>query len=185
MNGDLVRRAQQGDTDAFVLIVRAYGDRQFGLARRILRDFDLAEDAVQQALVIAWRELPRLRDPDRFEAWLTQILVRCCYEAARTRRRLALVQAEAGIDAPAPQVIDPALAVIDRDRLDRAFRRLPTEQRAVLALHHYIGLEPAEIADTLGIPAGTVRSRLHYAHRAMRAALEADERVAVAGGRLA
>ena len=181
MNGDLVRRAQDGDTDAFVLLVHAYGNRQFGLARRILRDFDLAEDAVQQALVIAWRELPRLRDPDRFEAWLTRILVRCCYEAARTRRRLALVQADG--DAPEPQAIDPALAVLDRDRLDRAFRRLPAEQRAVLALHHYVGLEPAEIADTLGIPAGTVRSRLHYAHRGMRAALEADDRVAVAGGR--
>ncbi len=180
---DLVLLARAGDVDAFVHLARTRGDRQFGLARRILRDFDLAEDAVQQALVIAWRELPRLRDPGRFDAWLTRIVVRCCYEAARASRRHAAVQLQPDARARESWTVDPALAVVDRDQLEQAFRRLPPDHRAVLVLHHYIGLEPAEIAETLGIPAGTARSRLHYAHRAMRAALEADERVVVAGGR--
>ena len=181
---DLVQQAQRGDRDAFAVLVRTHGDRMFGVARRILRELDLADDAVQQALVIAWRELPRLREPDRFEAWLTRILVRICYEISRASRRASIhvvpLEARRGADRCGPAGLDR------RSRSAGArLRRLPPDQRALLVLRHYLGLEPNEIAETLGIPAGTARSRLHYAHREMRAALEADARPAMAGGRSA
>jgi RNA polymerase sigma-70 factor (ECF subfamily) len=179
---DLVRLAQRGDRDAFAVLVRTHGDRMFGIARRILRDIDLADDAVQQALVVVWRELPTLRDAERFESWSTRILVRICFVAARTSRRAA-VRLVSIDDAIEPSMADTSEAFARRDLLERGFRRLPPDQRAILVLRHYVGLEPAEIADTLGIPPGTVRSRLHYAHREMRAALEADARLAVARGR--
>jgi RNA polymerase sigma-70 factor (ECF subfamily) len=181
---DIVELAQRGDRDAFAILVRTHGDRLFGVARRILREIDMADDAVQQALVIAWRELPRLREPDRFEAWLTRILVRVCYEVSRASRRATIhvIPLDAAAEPPSA---DPTDSVAQRDQLERAFRRLPPDQRALLVLRHYLGLEPAEIADTLGIPAGTARSRLHYAHREMRAALEADARPAMVGGRSA
>lgn len=171
---ELVHAARRGDREAYADLVRVRGDRLFGIAQRIVRDIDRAEDAVQEALVIAWRDLPALRDPARFDAWLTKLLVRCCItEAVRTRRAVANL-------VPMPDEIrssaDDYLAVGDRDQLERGFRRLPPEQRALLVLRHYAGLEPTEIADALGIPAGTARSRLHHAHRAMRAALEADAR---------
>jgi RNA polymerase sigma-70 factor, ECF subfamily len=182
VDSDLVQLAQRGDRDAFAVLVRTHGDRLFAIARRILRDIDLADDAVQQALVVAWRELPSLREADRFEAWSTRILVRICFELSRTSRRAAvhLVPLDVAIE---PMTADAAEAVARRDLLERGFRRLPPEQRAILVLRHFIGLEPAEIAETLGIPPGTVRSRLHYAHREMRAALEADARLTVAQGR--
>jgi RNA polymerase sigma-70 factor (ECF subfamily) len=135
---------------------------------------------VQQALVTAWRELRRLRDHERFEPWLRKILMRECYLDSRRARRLeATVRVLPSMAADHP---DDFLGVALRDELDRAFRRLPSDQRAVLVLHHYLGLTPAEIADSMGIPAGTARSRLHYAHSAMRAALEADAR-RTGGGR--
>jgi len=180
MDLELVRLARQGDHEAFTSLARSRGDRLFGIARRILRDVNLAEDAVQQALVIAWRELPRLRDPDRFDAWLTRLLVNECYAEARRVRRLA---ANVGaLDLDPSSTVDDTQSVLDRDQLDRAFRRLPPDQRAILVLRHYLGLAPPEIAATLRIPAGTVRSRMHYAHQALRAALEADLRPAPAGG---
>jgi len=182
MDRELVERAQHGDREAFADLARAQADRLYGLAQRILRDADRAEDATQQTLEIAWRDLPRLRDPDRFGPWLNRILVHACYaESARARRWSTNVRILT-VEPAAPEIDE--LTIADRDQLERGFRRLSPEQRALLALHHYLGLSMAEIADTLSIPAGTARSRLHYAHRAMRAALEADERsVAVAGGR--
>jgi RNA polymerase sigma-70 factor (ECF subfamily) len=131
--------------------------------------------------VIAWRDLPGLRDPDRFDAWLARILVRTCIaEAGRQRRRFTVdIQA---LPNDIPTSADDFISVGDRDQLERGFRRLPPEQRALLVLRHYAGMEPAEIADVLGIPAGTARSRLHHAHRAMRAALEADARSTAIGG---
>jgi RNA polymerase sigma-70 factor, ECF subfamily len=181
---DLVQQAQRGDQDAFAVLVRRHGDRLFGVARRILRESDMADDAVQQALVIAWRELPRLREPERFEGWLTRILVRLCYEASRASRRTSVrvVPLDMTMEPWAP---DTLASVADRDQLERAFHRLSPEQRAILVLRHYLGLEPTEIARTLGVPAGTVRSRLHHAHREMRAAIEADARLAMVGGRIA
>ena len=183
MDRDLVEAAQNGDREAFVDLVRVRVDRLFAIAQRILRDVDRAEDALQDALVIAWRDLRGLRDPDRFDAWLHRLLVHSCLtHAARERRRVANLRA-LPIDGPAGP--DDTLTVADRDQLERGFRRLPPEQRAILVLHHYAGYAPSEIAETLGIPPGTARSRLHHAHRAMRAALEADARAVVTEGRLA
>jgi RNA polymerase sigma-70 factor (ECF subfamily) len=180
MDLDLVEQAQHGDRDAFGILARTRGDRLFGIANRILRDIHRSEDAVQQTLVIAWRELPRLRDPDRFEVWLNRTLVHICFAEARRARTWGSHIRALTIE---PSVPDESRVLADRDQLERGFRRLAPEQRAILVLRHYLGLEPAEIAETLGIKEGTARSRLHYAHRAMRAALEADERsVAVAGG---
>jgi RNA polymerase sigma-70 factor (ECF subfamily) len=182
LDRDLVEQAQGGDREAFAILARTHGDRLMAIAHRILRDVGRAEDAVQQALVIAWRELPRLRDPDRFDAWIERLLVNASYaEARRWRRWNANIRV---LPADGPVGPDEALSLEDRDRLERGFRRLPPDQRAILVFTHYLGLAPTEIADRLGIPVGTARSRLHYAHRAMRAAIEADERpVAVAGGR--
>ncbi|HZM74067.1 MAG TPA: sigma-70 family RNA polymerase sigma factor [Candidatus Polarisedimenticolia bacterium] len=181
MDRDLVEQAQRGDQEAFAILARSRGDVLFGMARRILRDVDLAEDAVQQTLVIAWRELPRLRDPDRFDGWLKRTLVNACYAEARQKRALISTIRVLPLDWPAGP--DQITSLFDRDEVDRGFRRLPPEQRAILVLHHYLGLGLNEIGDVLDIPAGTARSRLHYAHRAMRALLEADARpTAVAGG---
>ncbi|HEX5013084.1 MAG TPA: RNA polymerase sigma factor [Candidatus Limnocylindrales bacterium] len=182
MDRELVERAQGGDREAFAVIARASADRMFAIAERILRDIGRAEDAVQQTLVIAWRQLPALRDPNRFDAWLYRLLVHACYSEARDARRWGSIFQILPADGPVDR--DETLSVADRDQLDRGFRRLPAEQRSVLVLRHYVGLEPREIAELLGIPEGTARSRLHYAHRAMRAALEAAERPATAfGGR--
>ena len=183
MDRELVEAARGGDREAFADLVRARGDRLYALAQRILRDVDRTGDAVQEALVIAWRDLPGLRDPDRFDAWLHRLLVRSCVvEASRTRRLAANLRV---LPVEVPAAGDDFLSVADRDELDRGFRRLPTAQRAMLVLRHYAGLEPAEIAEVLGIPAGTVRSRLHHAHRAMRAALDADARATSIGGQQA
>jgi RNA polymerase sigma-70 factor, ECF subfamily len=177
---DLVEAARHGDREAYADLIRVRGDRLFGIAQRILRDVDRAEDAVQDALVIAWRDMRGLRDPDRFDAWLHRLVVRSCLaDAIRTRRHLSNLHV-LPLDLVAPR--DDYLSVADRDELERGFQRLPPEQRALLVLRHYAGLEPTEIADVLGIPAGTVRSRLHHAHRAMRAALEADARPTAIGG---
>jgi RNA polymerase sigma-70 factor, ECF subfamily len=179
---DLVEQAQHGDREAFAILARTRGDTLFGIARRILRDVGPAEDAVQQALVIAWRELPRLRDPDRFDAWLQRMLVNACYAEARRKRAWNANVRVLPVDGPASP--DELGWLVDRDEVERGFRRLPPDQRVILVLHHYLGLDSNEIGEVLDIPTGTARSRLHYAHRAMRALLEADARpTAVAGGR--
>jgi RNA polymerase sigma-70 factor (ECF subfamily) len=178
---DLVEAARTGDREAYADLVRLRGDRLYAIAQRILRDVHRAVDAVPYTLVIPSRDLPGLRDPDRFDAWLQRILIRTCIaEAMRQRRRIVVDIQALPVDIPIDT--DDYLSVGDRDQLERGFRRLPPEQRALLVLRHYAGLEPAEIADALGIPAGTARSRLHHAHRAMRAALEADARSTVVGG---
>jgi RNA polymerase sigma-70 factor (ECF subfamily) len=179
---DLVEAARNGDREAYVDLIRARTDRLFAIAQRILRDIDRAEDALQDALVIAWRDLKGLRDPDRFDAWLQRLLINVCIaQATRERRRTANLRVLPVDDGPAAP--DDLLSVGDRDQLDRGFRRLPPDQRAILVLHHFLGYAPSEIAETLGIPAGTARSRLHHAHRAMRAALEADARTSIKEGR--
>jgi RNA polymerase sigma-70 factor (ECF subfamily) len=177
---DLVEQAQRGDREAFAILARTRGDQLYGIARRILRDANLAEDAVQQALVIAWRELQRLRDPERFDAWLQRTLVHACY--AESRRRRAWMSSVRALPVEGPAGPDDIGLLADRDEVERGFRRLPPEQRAILVLHHYLGLGLNEIGEVLDIPPGTARSRLHYAHRAMRAALEADARPAAAAG---
>jgi RNA polymerase sigma-70 factor (ECF subfamily) len=180
---DVVEQAMRGDREAFGLLVVHTSDRMYAIATRILRDAELAEDALQSALLTAWRQLPTLRDPDRFEAWVRRLLVHACYAEARRRRAWAANVRVLPIDGPAGP--DMLISVADRDALDRAFRRLTIEQRAVFVLHHHVGLPLVEIADTLGIPAGTARSRLHYATRALRAAVEADAAPVQSQGRMA
>jgi RNA polymerase sigma-70 factor (ECF subfamily) len=176
MDEDLVIRAQHGDEQAFESLALAVGGRLHALSHRILRDIDLAEDATQQALLSIWRDLPQLRDPGRFDAWSYRLLVRACYtEGRRTRRwapnlRLLPTDQSAGGEDLG--------SVVDRDQLERGFRRLSIEHRAVVVLHHYLDMPLDEVAETLGVPAGTVRSRLHHAMRGLRAALEADARPA-------
>jgi RNA polymerase sigma-70 factor (ECF subfamily) len=173
MDTDLVVQAQGGDEEAFASLAVVAGDRLHAVAHRILRDIDLAEDATQQALLTIWRDLPQLRDPARFDAWSYRLLVRACYAEARKNRSwspgLRLVETD-------ESTADSSGAVADRDQLERGFRRLSIDHRAVVVLHHYLDLSLDEVADSLGVPVGTVRSRLHYAMRGLRAALDADAR---------
>ena len=174
MERELVQRAMHGDEEAFDQLVGRIGDALHSVARRILRDTSLAQDATQQALLDAWRHLPQLRDPDRFEAWAHRLLVRACYAEARRERRhrgnLRLLPHH-GDGIP-----DESSRFAIQDQLDGAFPRLSVEHRTVVVLVHYLGLSPTEAADRMGTPAGTARSRLHYALQQLRAALEADLR---------
>ena len=175
----LVERAQQGDPEAFDRLTELVMDRLYSVAYRILRHTQGAEDATQQALVAIWRQLPQLRDPDRFEAWCYRLLVNAAYAEHRRNRQTVdaeLLETKSG---------DPYLTVEDRDQLERGFRKLSAEQRAVLVLQHYLNYSHTQMADVLGVPIGTVRSRLHGARTAMRAALEADARPGPATGWLA
>jgi RNA polymerase sigma factor (sigma-70 family) len=178
VDSGLVERAQQGDREAFGLLAVPLGDRLFAVATRILRDDDLAADATQQALVSIWRDLRQLRDLARFDAWSYRVLVRACYAERRRERRwspsLYVLPGALVGDAAA----DGTSFVIDRDQLERAARRLSIDHRAVVVLRYYLDLPHAEIAELLGIPVGTVRSRLRYALQGLRAALEADARPA-------
>jgi RNA polymerase sigma-70 factor (ECF subfamily) len=174
MKRDLVEQAIAGDHDAFSELARISIARLFAVARLILRDEGRAEDATQEALVAAWRDLSSLRDPDRFEAWLHRLLVRACYREARRDRRRGTF--EVHIEPIDGWVQDRSLDVAVRDQLERGFRRLDADQRTVLTLHFYLGLTLTEAADVLGIPEGTVKSRLHRATQAMRSALDADAR---------
>jgi RNA polymerase sigma-70 factor (ECF subfamily) len=166
--------AQNGDERAFAEIAHAMSGRLYAVAYRILRDHDRADDAAQQAIVSIWRDLPGLRDPARFEGWTYRILVNACYsESRRARRNAEITPDEMGLATP-----DDAIGVVDRDQLERGFRRLPAEQRAVLVLQHYLEMDLTKIADVLGVPVGTVKSRSHAGRQALRAALEADARPA-------
>ena len=178
MHRELVDRAKQGDEEAFDALSRAVGDRCMGIAHRILRDAHLAEDAVQAALVVAWRELRTLRDSDRFEPWLHRILANQCYAEARRRTRWSADIRLLPIDGSAEA--EGILTIHHRDQLERAFRRLTLEQRAVIVFHHYLDLPLPDVAARLGIPLGTAKSRLHHARAALRASLEADERTPTA-----
>jgi RNA polymerase sigma-70 factor (ECF subfamily) len=172
MDRDLVERAQSGDQEAFAGLVHQVSDTLFGVARRILRDPGLAEDVLQNALVTIWRKLPGLRDAERFEGWSFRILVHACYAAAPQSRRWSSTVRVLPVERVDPA--DDMQSISDRDELERAFRALPLDQRAVFVLHHHMGLPLVAVAETLGIPDGTARSRLHYATRALRAAFEAN-----------
>ena len=176
MDRSLVERAQRGDRDAYSAIAFELSDRLFATAHRILRDFDADGDALQVTLLRMWRDLPSLREAERIDAWAYRVLVRACHDELRTSRRrasrLQLLRDERVVQ-------DAAAQIADREQLDRAFARLPVEQRAALVLQYYRGMTLPEIADVLQVPLGTVRSRIHYAKRALRSAIEADDRTTV------
>jgi RNA polymerase sigma-70 factor (ECF subfamily) len=178
----LVRRARDGDRDAYDILLTEVIDHLYRIARLILRDCDSADDAVQEALVRCWRDLPRLRDPDRFDAWLNRILLHAASDEARKRRGFVANVTRSRIELVQP---DSSGALADRDEIARVFDLLSIEHRTMLVLHHYLGLTVDEAARTIGIPVGTAKSRLHYATEALRAALEADARCVSAGKALA
>jgi len=184
MQRDLVVRAQGGDLDAFSALTVGITDRLFAVARLILRHDEQAADAVQDALLQAWLDLRGLRDPNRFDAWVHRLLVRACYRAARRRRDREIVEIKLPLSLE-PVTPDAQRAIAVHDQLERGFRRLSPEQRAVIVLHHYLGLSLVESAEVLAIPLGTMQSRLSRATQAMRAALEADERPAVVAAEVA
>jgi RNA polymerase sigma-70 factor (ECF subfamily) len=170
---DAVVRARAGDRDAFDRLAMLVVDRLYRVARLVLRDMEAAEDAVQETLVRCWRDLPSLREPARFDAWLHRLLLRAVQDEFRTRGRdRAIVR----VLRPEAVTADRADDVAVREQLERGFQRLTLEHRSVLVLRLYLGLSLEETATTLGIPAGTAKSRLHYATAAMRDALEADAR---------
>jgi RNA polymerase sigma-70 factor (ECF subfamily) len=174
MQRDLVERARRGDHDAFAELAGAAISRLDSAAWLILRDAEQAKDAVQNALVRAWRDLPTLRDPDRFDPWLHRLLVRACIDEARRLRRHRIDVELRNLDSPAITGMETVIA--DRDQLERGFLRLEPESRALVVLHHYLDLPLPEVAASLAIPLGTAKSRLHRALGLLRAALDADAR---------
>jgi len=164
--------AQAGDEVAFTGLVDLHGGRCYGIAYRILRDAERAEDAVQQAFLLAWREIPRLRDPERFEVWLHRLLVNACYEEIRRDRQWSLNVRALPLEG-LPDA-DQMVSAEHRIALERAFAILSPEHRAVAVLHHHAGIPLTLIAETTGVPLGTVKSRLHYATRILRGALMRD-----------
>jgi RNA polymerase sigma-70 factor, ECF subfamily len=173
VQAELVERARTGDREAFGVLAVGAVDRLYAIARLILRDADLAHDATQDAFVRAWRDLPTLRDVERFDAWLYRLIVNACTDVARHRRRW---RAAVVVLSTEPRESDRAAEQADRDQLERGLRRLTEAQQTILVLHFYVGLSLVDLADALGIPVGTAKSRLHYALDALRAALAADER---------
>ena len=177
MQRDLVERARKGDHDAFAELAGAAISRLDATDWLMIRDADRATDAVQNALIRAWRDLPALRDPDRFDAWLRRLLMNACIDEIR-RVRKHHMDVDITDLSTLPSIADATSAFADRDQLERGFRRLGPEERAVLVLHHYLDLPLPEVATTLGIPLGTAKSRLYRGLREMRAALDADARIA-------
>jgi RNA polymerase sigma-70 factor (ECF subfamily) len=169
---ELVDRAGRGDHDAFAVLVRGSIARLDAAARLILRDPELARDAVQECLVRAWKSLPGLRDPDRFDAWLHRLLVHSCFDLLRHRRRRVIEVELDPIDAPV--VGDVSRDIADRDELDRVLQRLEPEWRAVVVVHYFLGLPLPDVAAVLGIPVGTAKSRLHRSLEVMRLAYDAE-----------
>jgi RNA polymerase sigma-70 factor (ECF subfamily) len=170
---ELVDRARDGDREAFGVLAAGAVDRLYATARHILRDAELAEDATQDALVRAWRDLPALRDAERFDGWLYRLLVHACADVGRRQRRW---RAEITVVSTEPSELDRVTELADRDELERGLRRLTDAQRSVLVLSYYRGLSLGEVAHALDVPIGTAKSRLHYAIEALRAALAADAR---------
>jgi RNA polymerase sigma factor (sigma-70 family) len=171
---DLVERARRGDHDAFAVLAGATIGRLDAAARLILRDVPMAQDAVQETLVRCWRDLPTLRDPDRFDAWLNRLFLNACRDEQRRARRRS-------VEVELPEILPHAVpdhqsASADRDEVERGVRRLEPEHRIVIVLHYYLGLPLADAASAMGVPVGTAKSRLHRATQALRAALDADAR---------
>ena len=176
MDSELVARAQHGDREAFSAIAYAVNPRLYATARLILRHPDVAEDAVQDTLIAAWRDLRGLRDPDRLDAWLHRLLIRACHRHVRREERRRATELNLDPELAAVRPADGAGSVADRDEIERGFRRLTVDQRTILALVYFADLPLADVCVSLDIPLGTAKSRLHRALDALRAALAADER---------
>lgn len=162
----LVEQASRGDHEAFARLVRSAVPRLDRVARLIVRDSELGRDAVQEAWIRAWRELPGLRDPDRFDAWIYRLTVNACLDQLRRRRRRVV---EIKLRPEITPIGDgPERAVSDREAVDDALRRLEPKDRAVVVLHYFVGLPLSETAIVLRMPVGTVKSKLHRALRVMR-----------------
>ena len=181
----LVERAGRGDHDAFAELARGAVVRLDHAARLVLRDPELARDAVQEGLIRAWRDLRKLRDPDRFDAWIYRLTVNACLDLARQRRRRVVEVELVPLHAPSTQ--DTAGAQADRQLVDDVLRELDEPSRAIVVLHYYLGLPLTEVAASLGLPVGTVKSRLHRALTAMRVAIDTESTPtpSIAGGQIA
>jgi RNA polymerase sigma-70 factor (ECF subfamily) len=189
MQRQIVEQAISGDHDAFSILARASIGRLYAVASLILRDGDRAQDAVQEALVSAWRDVRAIRDPDAWDAWLNRLTVRACYRAARNYRRRDVVELHVMPDPEPADLVDASMTLAERDRLERHLGLLPVEQRAVIVLHFYVDLPLTEAAEILDIPAGTAKSRLHRGLETLREGLRAEQEVeqaqAIARGRTA
>ena len=179
----LVERAQRGDHDAFAALAGGSIARLDAAARLIVRDGDLARDAVQDALIRAWRDLPGLRDPAAFDGWLRRLVVNACLDLLRRQKRRPIEVAIA--DAHPPAVADFSRGVIDRDQLDRALLDLAPDRRALVVLHCFLGAPLPEVASALGIPLGTAKSRLNRALGLLRTRLTVDDLDRIPGAFLA
>jgi len=174
MQRELVERAIKGDREAFSALVEASVSRQYAVATLILRDGDRAQDAVQEAMISAWKGLSALRNPDAWEAWLHRLTVRACFSQVRKEKRRRLVELHVKPDREPAGAHDDTVAVAERDRLERALDRLPIDQRAVIVLHYHFGLPLTEAAPILDIPVGTAKSRLHRGLKTLRLAMSAE-----------
>jgi RNA polymerase sigma-70 factor (ECF subfamily) len=176
MERSLVERAQAGDRDAFEMLVRQKVDAVYRTAYAILGNPADAQDATQETFIAAWRALPRLREPDRFAAWLGRITTNACRMSLRHRRSVREIPMDPDDDRSAVGSYEPPDgSIAGAQAFDRAFERLPVEQRALLVAHHLEGKPLADMAAELEIPVGTVKSRLHTARAALERSLE-DER---------
>lgn len=181
-DGDLIGRAAAGDRDAFDRLIGPRLDRLYRMAYAITRSEADARDSTQDACVLAWRELPRLRDPARFDAWLSQIVVNAARGTARRTGRIRVREVSTEPDVPGgtprlePAVAAETDAFADANAIQRAFGRLDGTTRALIVLHYVEGTPLAEIARSTGAPIGTVKWRLSNARRALERALEAERR---------
>lgn len=174
MDRTLVERAQSGDRDAFSQLVKASTRRLFGLARLILHDPDRAEDAVQDAMLLAWRDLRALRDPDAWDPWVRRLTVNACYKAAGKHQRRTRLEVQVDADPWSAQASDSASDIADREWVLSALDQLNLDQRAVIALHYYFDLPVKDVAEILDIPYGTAASRLHRGLESMRVTMRVE-----------
>ena len=181
MQRELVERARAGDREAFSELARATLDRQYAVAYLILRDGDRAQDAVQEALVSAWRDIRSLRDPDAWDAWLHRLTVRCCYRLAGKERKRSLQELRVTPDRDGSGPTDLVTSIAERDRMERELIKLPIDQRAVMVLRFYLDLPVATVATVLDIPIGTAKSRLHYGLRALRSSMDDSSTASMRG----
>lgn len=172
---DLVIRARAGDREAFSQLAARSIGRLTAVARMILHDEYAAQDAVQDTFIEAWRSLPGLREPDKFEAWTRRLLVRACFKSGRRNQRVGIVEIQL-TPADEPAITGSERDFDIRDQLERGLARLSPEQRAAVVLVYYLDLPVADAAQAMNVPLGTAKSRLNRATQALRAAIDADDR---------